>query len=154
MKQVKIFTDGACLGNPGPGGYGVILKYKDTEKELSGGEPETTNNRMELTAAIAALEALKTPCRVRLYSDSQYLINAFELGWLDKWKTSGWKRAHNAEVKNTDLWQRLSELTAIHKVEFVWVRGHDGHPENERCDSLANGFAKRFAAANPSEKRL
>ncbi|MPN42008.1 Ribonuclease HI [bioreactor metagenome] len=145
MKQVEIFTDGACLGNPGPGGWGVILKYQGKEKELSGGEPETTNNRMELTAAIIALEALKTPCSVKLYSDSQYLINAFELGWLEKWKKSNWKRADNAEVKNVDLWQRLSELTAIHKVEFIWVRGHDGHPENERCDRLAAGYAQKLA---------
>ncbi len=146
MKQVEIFTDGACLGNPGPGGWGVILKYQGKEKELSGGEPETTNNRMELTAAIVALEALKTPCEIKLYSDSQYLINAFELGWLEKWKKSGWKRADNAEVKNVDLWQRLSELTAIHKVEFIWVRGHDGHPENERCDRLASGYAQKLQA--------
>lgn len=145
MKQIEIFTDGACLGNPGPGGYGVILKYKGTEKELSGGEPETTNNRMELTAAIIALEALKTPCQVKLYSDSQYLINAFELGWLEKWKASGWKRAGNEDVKNADLWQRLSELTALHKVEFIWVRGHDGHPENERCDRLASGYAQKIS---------
>lgn len=146
MKQVEIFTDGACLGNPGPGGWGVILKYQGTEKELSGGEPETTNNRMELTAAIVALEALKTPCEVKLYSDSQYLINAFELGWLEKWKKSGWRRGDNAEVKNVDLWQRLAELTAIHKVEFNWVRGHDGHPENERCDRLAAGFAQKLSS--------
>jgi len=145
MKQVEIFTDGACLGNPGAGGYGAILKYMGTEKELTGGEPETTNNRMELTAAIVALEALKTPCRVKLYSDSQYLINAFELRWLDKWKANGWKRTGNAEVKNSDLWQRLSELTALHKVEFIWVRGHDGHPENERCDRLASGYAQKIS---------
>ncbi|HNX13456.1 MAG TPA: ribonuclease HI [Oscillospiraceae bacterium] len=150
MKQVEIFTDGACLGNPGPGGYGIILKYKGTEKELSGGEPETTNNRMELTAAIVALEALKTPCEIKLFSDSQYLINAFELGWLEKWKTSGWKRAGNEVVKNADLWQRLSELTALHKVEFIWVRGHDGHPENERCDRLAAGFAQKLSAETRS----
>jgi len=148
MKQVEIFTDGACLGNPGAGGWGVILKYKGVEKELSGGEPETTNNRMELTAAIVALEALKSPCQVKLFSDSQYLINAFELGWLNKWKQSGWKRTGNAEVKNADLWQRLSELTAVHNVEFIWVRGHDGHPENERCDRLANGFAQKIST-NP-----
>ena len=145
MKQVEIFTDGACLGNPGPGGYGAILNYKGVEKELCGGESETTNNRMELTAAIVALQALTSPCEVKLYSDSQYLINAFELGWLVKWKSNGWKRADNAEVKNTDLWQRLSELTEIHKVEFIWVRGHDGHPENERCDSLATGFAQKLS---------
>ncbi len=146
MKQVDIYTDGACLGNPGPGGWGCILRYRSSEKELSGGEPETTNNRMELTAAIVALEALKTPCRVKLYSDSQYLINAFELGWLEKWEKSGWKRAGSAEVKNPDLWRRLSELTAIHKVEFVWVRGHDGHPENERCDRLAAAYAQKLSA--------
>jgi len=146
MKQVEIFTDGACLGNPGPGGYGVILKYKGIEKEICGGEFETTNNRMELTAAIVALQALTSPCEVKLYSDSQYLINAFELGWLNKWKANGWKRSGNEEVKNTDLWQRLYELTAIHKVEFIWVRGHDGHPENERCDSLAAGFAQKLSA--------
>lgn len=144
MKKVEIFTDGACSGNPGPGGYGVILRYGKNEREFSGGEAETTNNRMELSAAIEGLRALKEPCEVTLYSDSQYLINAIELGWAKKWKADGWMRNKKEPAKNADLWELLLEQLEIHTVKFVWVRGHDGHPENERCDRLATEFAAGF----------
>ena len=144
-EHIDLYTDGACSGNPGPGGYGVILRFNGREKELSGGEKETTNNRMELMAAIEGLSALKRPCEVTLYSDSQYLINAYELGWLEGWVRSGWKRSGNQPVRNEDLWRRLYELTSVHKVRFVWVRGHAGHPENERCDALATGYIKKLA---------
>ncbi len=136
MKRVKIFTDGACSGNPGPGGWGALLRYGKTEKTLSGGDADTTNNRMEMLAAIKALEALSSPCRVALYTDSKYLL----LGvteWLDNWKNNGWRTANRKSVKNTDLWQRLDELLAIHKVKFHWVKGHSGHDENEFADQLA-----------------
>ena len=137
MKHVDIFTDGACSGNPGPGGYGAILRFGDKEKEVSGGSHNTTNNRMELSAAIEALKILKEPCEVTLYSDSQYLCNAMTKGWAEKWRKNGWKRGKNEPALNPDLWEELLNLTAIHKVEFSWVRGHAGHPENERCDRLA-----------------
>jgi ribonuclease HI len=133
---VEIFTDGACRGNPGPGGWGAILRYGAVEKELSGGEPQTTNNRMELMAAIAALEALKRPCNVRLYTDSQYVRDGI-MQWLSGWKARGWRTADKKPVKNVDLWQRLDAAAAPHKVEWIWVRGHAGHPENERADALA-----------------
>jgi ribonuclease HI len=133
---VEIFTDGACRGNPGPGGWGAILRYGEVEKELSGGEPATTNNRMEMTAAIAALEALKRPCRVRLYTDSQYLRDGI-MQWLAGWKARGWRTADKKPVKNVDLWQRLDAIAAPHQIEWIWVRGHAGHPENERADALA-----------------
>lgn len=144
-KKVEIFTDGACSGNPGPGGYGVILRYGGREKEISGGEGSTTNNRMELMAAIVGLESLKEPCDVTLYSDSQYLINAMEQGWAEKWKSKGWMRSASEPAKNPDLWEKLLELKKIHTVRLVWVRGHDGHPENERCDALATGYIARTA---------
>ena len=136
-KTVHLYTDGACSGNPGPGGWGAVLRYGEAEKELSGGEPETTNNRMELTAAIRGLEALREPCRVILTSDSRYLIDAVTKGWLSSWQRRGWKRGKNEPVLNVDLWQRLLPLLERHQVEFVWVRGHAGHPENERCDRMA-----------------
>jgi len=142
MKQVKIYTDGACSHNPGPGGYGVVLLWDSHRKELSGGYRKTTNNRMELLAAIAGLEALKEPCRVRLYSDSQYLVNAVALGWARSWQAKGWKRSNKEKALNPDLWERLLELCEIHTVEFEWVRGHAGHPENERCDELATAAAR------------
>ncbi len=138
MKQVEIYTDGACRGNPGPGGWGAILVYGDKEKELSGGEKETTNNRMELLAAIEGLKALKEPCRITLTSDSKYLVDGVTQ-WLEGWKSRGY-----AKVKNPDLWKALDALLQIHKVEFVWVRGHMGHPYNERCDKLATAFADSF----------
>jgi ribonuclease HI len=133
---VEIFTDGACRGNPGPGGWAAILRYGDTEKELAGGEAQTTNNRMEMTAAIVALEALKRPCRVWLYTDSQYLRDGI-MRWLPAWKARGWRTADKKPVKNIDLWQRLDMAAAPHQVEWIWVRGHAGHPENERADALA-----------------
>ncbi len=143
MGTVKIFTDGAARGNPdGPGGYGVILQYTDNkgvlhEKEISQGYIKTTNNRMELMAAIVGLEALNRPCMVELYSDSKYLVDAFNQGWIDNWIANDWKRKATGPVKNVDLWKRLLKAMDIHKVKFVWVKGHDGHPENERCDKLA-----------------
>ena len=137
MKKVEIFTDGACSGNPGPGGWGTILRYGEHEKELSGGEAETTNNRMELTAAIEGLSCLKEPCSVTLYSDSKYLIDAIEKEWVYKWKANGWMRNKKEKAQNPDLWERLLKLLEKHKVELVWVKGHDGHSENERCDKLA-----------------
>ncbi len=134
---VEIFTDGACRGNPGPGGWGVVLRYNGHEKELYGGERETTNNRMELTAAIRGLEALKRPCRVRLTTDSRYVQQGIT-EWLENWKRRNWKTAGRKPVKNADLWRRLDELARQHRVEWHWVRGHSGHPENERADELAN----------------
>lgn len=136
-KQVEIFTDGACSGNPGPGGYGVILRYKGINKELSGGEQTTTNNRMELTAVITGLQALKEPCDVTLYSDSKYIIDAIQKGWAKKWKANGWMRNKKDPALNPDLWDKLLDLLEVHNVTFVWVKGHAGHPENERCDQLA-----------------
>ena len=137
MKKVEIFTDGACSGNPGPGGYGVVLRYNGAEKELSGGEAMTTNNRMELTAAIEGLKALKERCSVTLYSDSKYLVDAINCGWALKWRENGWMRTKRDAAQNSDLWEKLLELLETHEVEFVWVKGHAGHPENERCDHLA-----------------
>ena len=136
-KTVYLYTDGACSGNPGPGGWGAVLVYGDHRKELSGGEKNTTNNRMELTAAIRGLEALKRPCKVVLTSDSKYLVDAVTKGWLDSWQRRGWKRGKNEEVLNVDLWEELLPLLTRHQVEFVWVKGHAGHPENERCDRMA-----------------
>lgn len=141
MKKVEIYTDGACRGNPGKGGWGAILVYGDKKKELCGGEKETTNNRMELTAAIEALSALKEPCEVTMTSDSQYLINGITKGWAVSWREKGWKKADKSPALNPDLWQKLLELLEIHKVEFIWVKGHAGHPYNERCDELATSFA-------------
>ncbi len=143
MKRVEIFTDGACSGNPGPGGWGAILRYNQHEKELSGAEPETTNNRMELMAAIAALEALKEPVEVDLYTDSEYLKKGIT-EWLPQWKARGWKTAAKKPVKNADLWQRLEAAMAPHKVRWHWVRGHAGHAENERADALAREAIKRL----------
>ena len=142
-KTVYLFTDGACSGNPGPGGWGAILRFGEAEKELSGGEASTTNNRMELTAAIEGLSALKEPCRVVLTSDSKYLVDAVTKGWLAGWQKKNWKRP-SGPVLNVDLWQRLIPLLARHQVEFIWVKGHAGHPENERCDRLAVAETDRF----------
>ncbi len=145
--HVVIYTDGAARGNPdGPGGFGAVIQYTDPkgvlhEKELSGGYVRTTNNRMELMAAIAALEALNRPCEVDLWSDSQYLVNAFNQHWIDGWIKKNWTRGRNDPVKNTDLWKRLLAAMEPHQVAFHWVRGHDGHPENERCDRLATSAA-------------
>ena len=145
--QVDIYTDGAARGNPeGPGGYGTVLEYRDTKgnlhtKELSQGYRKTTNNRMELMAAIAGLEALNRPCQVNLYSDSKYLVDAFNQHWIENWVRKGWKRGKNEPVKNIDLWKRLLAAKEPHQVTFIWVKGHDGHPQNERCDALATGAA-------------
>ena len=141
MKKVSIYTDGACRGNPGKGGWGAVLVYGGREKELSGGEAETTNNRMELSAVIAALGALKEPCEVTLTTDSQYVVNAIEKGWLASWQQKGWRKSDRGAVLNVDLWQKLVALLDLHKVNFVWVKGHNGHPYNERCDKLATDFA-------------
>jgi ribonuclease HI len=134
--EVEIFTDGACRGNPGPGGWAAILRYRGVERELSGAEPLTTNNRMEMTAAIRGLEALRRCCRVRLYSDSQYLRDGITK-WIHGWKRRGWRTADNRPVKNIDLWQRLDRAAGLHEVSWIWVRGHAGHKENERADALA-----------------
>ena len=136
MKNVKIYTDGACSGNPGPGGWGAILMYGDRKKELSGGEASTTNNRMELTAVITALEALKEPCQVELYTDSKYVADAINKGWLKNWIKRGWRKK-DGPVKNPDLWQRLIPLIETHMVEFIWVKGHAENEYNNRCDELA-----------------
>ena len=145
MKKVEIFTDGACKGNPGPGGWGAVLRYKGTEKEISGGEANTTNNRMELTAVIKALELLKEPCEVTLYSDSQYVCNALTKGWAKKWKANGWMRNKKEKALNPELWEVLLKLYDTHNVDIVWVKGHAGHPENERCDRLAVAAAQQYA---------
>lgn len=144
MKEVQIFTDGACKGNPGPGGWGAVLRYKETDKEISGGEAVTTNNKMELTAVIKALEMLKEPCKVYLYSDSQYVCNALKLGWAKKWKQNNWMRNKKEPALNPELWDKLLKLCEIHQVDVNWVKGHAGHPENERCDRLAVAQAEKF----------
>ena len=133
---IDIFTDGACSGNPGPGGWGVILRWRGTEKELAGGAPETTNNRMELMAAIAGLESLTRPAKARVHTDSRYVKDGITL-WIARWKLNGWKTAAKKPVKNADLWQRLELAVGAHDVEWHWIRGHTGHPENERADALA-----------------
>ncbi|NLL70806.1 MAG: ribonuclease HI [Epulopiscium sp.] len=140
MKHVTIYTDGACSGNPGPGGYGIVLLYHEFRKELFGGEVETTNNRMELLAVIKALEALKEPCQVTLYSDSKYVVDAIEKGWVFKWKKNSWMRNKKEKALNVDLWERLLPLLDFHAVRFVWVKGHADNVENERCDFLARQF--------------
>jgi ribonuclease HI len=137
LKQVIMHTDGSCLGNPGPGGYGIVLNYGKERKELSGGFSLTTNNRMELTAAITGLRALKTKCAVTLYTDSQYLVNAINNGWAKKWQAKGWMRTKSEKALNADLWEELLALCERQDVHFIWIRGHSGHPENERCDRLA-----------------
>ncbi len=143
MKKVYIFTDGACSGNPGPGGWGAILRYKETEKELSGSEADTTNNRMELTACIMALRTLKEPCEVELTTDSQYVVNGIINGWAENWRSNGWRKADKKPALNSDLWEQLLNETERHKVTFNWIKGHAGHEENERCDKLAvNEYTK------------
>ena len=142
-KQIEVHTDGACLGNPGPGGWGALLRWREVERELSGGEPDTTNNRMELMAAIAALEALREPCDVILTTDSQYVRQGI-LDWLANWIRRGWKTAGGDPVKNRDLWERLQAAAAPHAVDWRWVKGHSGHPENERVDQLSRTAAEGF----------
>ncbi len=144
LTKVNIYTDGACSGNPGPGGWGAILECGGVTKELSGGAAETTNNRMELTAAIEALSALKRPCQVTLTTDSQYLKNGMDLGWAKKWKKNGWTRGKNQPALNPDLWDKLLQLFEIHQVKIVWVKGHTGHPMNERCDELAVAQSQKY----------
>jgi ribonuclease HI len=148
MKKLHIYTDGACSGNPGPGGYGVILKYGDNYKELSGGLSGTTNNRMELLAVIKGLETLREPCEVTVVSDSRYIVDAMEKGWARKWRANGWMRNKKEPAMNPDLWTRALDLCDAHTVRFQWVNGHSGHPENERCDQLAVA-----AAAQPDLPR-
>ena len=142
-KKVIIYTDGACSGNPGPGGWGAILKYNEVEKEISGGEANTTNNRMELCAVISALRLLKEPCAVTLYSDSKYVVDAMTLGWAKGWRAKGWKRKGGPAL-NPDLWQQLLDLCEIHEVEFIWVKGHASNPYNNRCDVLAVSESKKY----------
>ena len=144
MKKVELYTDGACKGNPGPGGYGAILVYGDAEKEFSGGEALTTNNRMELLGAITGLAALKEPCEVVLTSDSKYLVDAVNKKWAVGWRKKGWKKGDGKPALNIDLWERLLDLLEIHRVTMVWVKGHAGHPENERCDRLAVSEIEKF----------
>lgn len=137
MKKIEMFTDGACSGNPGPGGWGTILRYKGVEKELSGGEHETTNNRMEMTAVISGLKALNEPCEVDLYTDSKYVCDSIEKGWVYSWKKNNWRKADKKTALNVDLWEEMLVLLEKHKVTFHWLKGHNGHPENERCDAMA-----------------
>lgn len=149
MQEVWLFSDGSSRGNPGPGGYGTILRFTDSkgvvhEKEYSDGESETTNNRMELMGVIRGFEELKKPCRVHVITDSQYVVNAFNMGWLAKWASNGWKGSDKKPVKNIELWQRLKRAMEVHEYEFEWVKGHAGHPENERCDRLAALEADRL----------
>ena len=143
-KYIEIFTDGACSGNPGPGGWGVVLRYGEHEKELCGGEENTTNNRMELTAAIKGLEALKEPCAVRLVTDSKYVADGIGKGWAKSWRKNNWRKSDKKPALNADLWEILLNLLETHRVEIEWVKGHAGHPENERCDRLAVEFYKNI----------
>ena len=144
MKNVEIFIDGACSGNPGPGGWGAILRYNGHEKELLGGEVNTTNNRMELTAVISALQSLKEPCKVTLTTDSKYVSDGINQGWAKSWQKNGWRKGDKKPALNPDLWQKLLELLEIHEVNIVWVKGHAGHPENERCDALAVKYSNQL----------
>ncbi len=144
LKKIEIFTDGACSGNPGPGGWGCILRYGNAEKELSGGEGDTTNNRMELTAAIEGLKALKEKCEVTLYTDSQYVANGINKGWARSWQKNGWIKSDKKPALNRELWEELLSLIDRHEVSVVWVKGHNGHPENERCDRLAVAMSERY----------
>lgn len=144
MTEVELFTDGACSGNPGPGGWGAILRCRGKEKELSGGDGNTTNNKMELTAVIEGLKALKFPCTVTLYTDSKYVADSLSLGWAEAWKARGWKKKDGKPALNSDLWEELLDLYHTHKVKIVWLKGHAGHPENERCDALAVAQSKKY----------
>ena len=146
---VELYTDGACRGNPGPGGWGALLRFGGVERELSGADPATTNNRMELTAVIRGLEALKLPCRVAVTTDSEYVRKGIT-EWIERWRRNGWRTADRKPVKNEDLWRRLDELNALHTVEWHWVKGHAGHAENERADRLATGAIDRLARSGAS----
>lgn len=145
MKQVDIFTDGACSGNPGPGGWGAILRYKGTDKEISGGEKQTTNNRMELTAVIEALKLLKEPCEVTLWTDSKYVADGLGKGWATGWKKNGWKKADKKPALNPDLWDELLSLNDRHTITIQWIKGHASHPENEKCDRMAVAESQKFS---------
>ncbi len=144
MKQVDIFTDGACSGNPGPGGWGAILRYKGTDKEISGGEAQTTNNRMELTAVIEALKLLKEPCEVTLWTDSKYVADGLGKGWAAGWKKNGWRKADKKPALNPDLWDELLSLNDKHTITIQWIKGHASHPENEKCDKMAVAESQKF----------
>jgi len=144
LKKIEIFTDGACQGNPGPGGWGAILRYMQREKEISGGAANTTNNRMELSAVIEAFKLLKEPCCVTLYSDSQYVCNGISKGWAKSWKNNGWRKSDKSPALNAELWDELLNLIEPHKLHVIWVKGHAGHPENERCDQLAVAAAGKY----------
>ena len=144
MRTVTLYTDGACSGNPGPGGWGAILEFQGIEKEFSGGEPETTNNRMELTAVIAGLSALKEPCIVELYSDSKYVIDGLSKGWAVSWRKNGWRKADKKPALNPDLWEKLLDLVEIHQLRYHWVKGHAENEKNNRCDQLAVAESKKF----------
>lgn len=143
MEEVSVFTDGSCLGNPGPGGWAVLLRFRDTDREISGGAPETTNNRMELMAVIEGLAALKRPCHVTVHTDSQYVKNGMT-AWIRSWKKNGFRTASGSPVKNEPLWRELDRLATVHQMRWVWVRGHDGHTENERVDALARAAAEKM----------
>ena len=145
MKKVELFTDGACKGNPGAGGWCAVLKYKEKERILSGGETDTTNNRMELIAVIKGLSALKESCEVSLYSDSSYVINSASKGWAKNWKAKGWKKSDNKPALNTDLWEEFLLLSEKHEIQYIWIKGHDGHSENEFCDRKAVEESEKFA---------
>jgi ribonuclease HI len=144
MKKVEIFTDGACSGNPGPGGWGAILRYNGHEKRISGGAPETTNNRMELSGVIAALSQLKEPCEVILTSDSRYVCDAIQKGWAESWRKNGWRKADKKPALNSDLWEKLLDLLSVHHVTVNWIKGHAGHPQNECCDRMAVAESQKF----------
>ncbi len=144
MKKVTIYTDGACSGNPGPGGWGAILEYNGIEKEMSGGSPDTTNNKMELSGVIEALSALREPCEVELFTDSRYVVDGIEKGWAKKWKENGWMRNKREKALNPELWDKLLSLLEVHKVTFIWVKGHDSNEKNNRCDTLAVLKSKEY----------
>lgn len=144
MKQVTIYTDGACSGNPGPGGWGAILRYRNIERAISGGEAETTNNRMELTAVLRAFSLLKEPCEVTLCSDSKYVMDGLSKGWAESWRRNGWRKSDKKPALNTDLWQQLLEAVQPHEIHYQWIKGHAGHPENERCDAMAVAESQKF----------
>lgn len=144
MKKIDIYTDGACSGNPGPGGWGAILRYGNHQKEISGSENNTTNNRMEITALIKALEIVKEPCNIKVYTDSKYVCDSITKGWALSWKNKGWKKGDGKPALNSDLWEKLLSLISIHNVEFTWIKGHAGHPENELCDKLATNAIKKL----------
>ena len=144
MKQVTIFSDGACSGNPGPGGWGAILRYKQVEKELCGGEPETTNTRLELTAVLRALELLREPCEVTLCSDSKYVIDGLQKGWAKSWQRNGWRKADKKPALNSDLWEALLAAAEPHTIKYQWIKGHAGHAENERCDAMAVAQSQKY----------